>query len=142
MPAAVTLSGKDYECLWHLNEGIGGWENVYSPAISVTSGETYTVSLDYSVESSYIPYGTGDQRMFGLEVCTSTASTSNNFSTQLAKIPFGTEAKERTRGSATFTATTDTIYLHLNGGYIKDGEKNKDFVVSRIKLEKGTTATA
>ena len=142
MPSAVTVTGEEYEALYHMIKGIGGWENVYSPAIHVETGKTYTVSMDYSVESDYTPYGPSDQRMFGLEVCTKSGSTSNDFSSLLAKIPFGVSAKERTRGSATFTATVDTIYLHLDGGYIKDGMENKDFVVSRLKLEEGSTATA
>lgn len=137
MPDSVILSGDGYDNKYTLIKGIGGWEKIFTDAITVTSGKTYTLSFDYSVEQNY----TGYSGQFGLSVCTTSQAKYGADTDVITKVNFGTVQKSKSRTSVTFTATSNTIYLVANGGNINDGQENISFYISYIKLEEGSTAT-
>ena len=117
----------------------GTWENVYSPAISVTSGQTYTLSCIYRVCTAFSLRSNSDN--FGLCVQKAAPTNSNPSSNTIATISFGNAQTEYKRGSVTFTPSVSTIYLNIPGGYIADGQTGKVINVDYIKLEQGSVAT-
>lgn len=137
MPDSVTLSGDGYDNKYTLIKGIGGWEKIFTDAIAVTSGKTYTLSFDYSVEQNY----TGYSGQFGLSICTTSQAKYGADTDVITKVNFGITKKDKSRTSVTFVATSNTIYLVANGGNISDGQENISFYISYIKLEEGSIAT-
>lgn len=117
----------------------GKWENVYSPAITVTANQEYTLSCYYRV---YDPYTfTSSYGDFGLTVMTSVPSNANPINSTIARIPFPNTITGSTKGSVTFTPTVGTIYLNICGGSITDGQLGKTFDIDYIQLEEGDTTT-
>lgn len=117
----------------------GKWKNVYSPAITVTANQEYTLSCYYRVYDSYtFKSSYGD---FGLTVMTSAPSNANPINNTIARIPFPNTITGSTKGSVTFTPTVDTIYLNICGGSITDGQLGKTFDIDYIQLEEGDTTT-
>lgn len=117
----------------------GKWENVYSPAITVTANQEYTLSCYYRV---YDPYTfTSSYGDFGLTVMTSAPSNANPINSTIARIPFPNTVTGSTKGSVTFTPTVGTIYLNICGGSITDGQLGKTFDIDYIQLEEGGTTT-
>jgi len=137
MPNSVSLTGEGYDNKYTLIKGIGGWEKIFTDAIAVTSGKTYTLSFDYSVEQNY----TGYNGQFGLSICTTSQAKYGADTDVITKVNFGTVKKSKNRTSVTFVANSNTIYLVANGGNINDGQENISFYISYIKLEEGSTAT-
>ena len=137
MPNSVTLSGDGYDNKYTLIKGIGGWEKIFTEPITVTSGDTYTLSFIYSVEQDYVGYS----GQFGLSVCSTSQNKYGNDTDVITKFNFGLTKKDKTKASITFTPNSDTIYLVANGGCINDGQENISFYISYLKLEKGEKAT-
>ena len=134
---AVQNGGKNtYIC----NQSVSGWwENVYSPAISVTSGKTYTLSCLYKVYSDFSLRNANDK--FGLCVQNAAPTNSNPSGNTIATILFGNANTQYVRGSVTFTPSVNTIYLNIPGGYIGDGQYSIVVDVDYIKLEEGSIVT-
>lgn len=137
MPNSVILSGNGYDNKYTLIKGIGGWEKIFTEPITVTSGDTYTLSFIYSVEQDYVGYS----GQFGLSVCSTSQNKYGNDTDVITKFNFGLTKKDKTKASITFTPNSNTIYLVANGGCINDGQENISFYISYLKLEKGEKAT-
>ena len=136
----VSISSDNYKNTFYLIKGVSGkWENVYSPAITITSGQTYTLSCKYKIHNdfNYTPsYGA-----FGLTVMKAVATNTNPWSNTIARLNFPNTAGDYQYGFITFTPEVDTIYLNMCGGSIVDGQTDKTFDIDYIKLEKGSIAT-
>lgn len=130
MPSYVTLSEDSEGCKYTLLQGVGGWEKIFTDAIPVETGKSYTLSFDYTVEQNYNGYSGS----FGLSVCTTSQAAYGNDTNVLAQLQFGTSQLSRRRGYITFTATTDEVYLVANGGRIADGQENISFVIDKLIL--------
>lgn len=134
-----------YKNQYHLITAKGGvWENVYSPAISVTAGQTYTLSADITVEQEF----TNNYSAFGLCIVNAVPANGNPVNATIARIYTGNTttgtqpAVTTVRKSVTFTPTTSTIYLNIPGGWITDGQSDLYFDFDNLKLELGDTATS
>lgn len=116
------------------------WEHLYKLLpITFETGAQYTLSCRYKVLQNYnrwsSPYSVG------LSLNASNPGSGNaQYPTDII-IPFGSVATEYIEGEITFTATTTTYYLDINGGYIADGSQNIGFEITNIKLEKGAKKT-
>ena len=114
---------------------ISGWEWLYSPAITVVSGKKYTLSVEYTVGKDYtIASGKGG---FGLSVYkaapTDTFDSSNANFVARAQF-FETQTRVAMKATVTFTATTNSIYLGLNGGQINDSQTGLEFTMDKLTL--------
>ena len=114
---------------------VSGYELLYSPAITVTSGKAYTLVAEYTVGKEYtIASGKGG---YGLSVYkaqpTSTYDSSNaNF---VARANFITSAtRTAAKATVTFTAPSSTVYLGLNGGQIADSQTGLTFTLDKLSL--------
>ena len=115
---------------------ISGWEWLYSPAITVVSGKKYTLSVEYTVGKDYtITSGKGG---FGLSVYKTTPPHSNydNANTNFVARAqfFETATRVAMKATVTFTASSNTVYLGLNGGQINDSQPGLEFTMDKLTL--------
>lgn len=115
---------------------ISGWEWLYSPAITVVSGKKYTLSVEYTVGKDYtITSGKGG---FGLSVYKTTPPHSNydNANTNFVARAqfFETTTRVAMKATVTFTASSNSVYLGLNGGQINDGQSGLSFTLDKLTL--------
>ena len=114
---------------------VSGYELLYSPAITVTSGKKYTLSVEYTVGKDYtITAGKGG---FGLSVykAVPTASFDSSNANFIARAQFfETETRVAMKATVTFTASSNTVYLGLNGGQISDGQSGLSFTLDKLTL--------
>ena len=109
--------------------------------ISLEIGKVYTLSCYYSVGKAFTNtvYSNG----FGIALRTD-SGTHDSYDTSfnsIGTLNFSTITGTYF-GSYTFTATTDTIYLCLNGGDINDNQTELSFDLYNLKLEHGNKATS
>ena len=115
---------------------ISGWEWLYSPAITVESGKKYTLSVEYTVGKDYIiASGRGG---YGLSVYKTTPphSSYDNANTNfIARAQFfETETRVAMKATVTFTASSNTVYLGLNGVQINDSQTGLEFTLDKLTL--------
>lgn len=116
-------------------KAVVGCELFYSPAITVVSGKKYTLSVEYTVGKDYII--ASDKGGFGLSVykAVPTASYDNANANFLARAQFvETATRVAMKATVTFTATSNTIYLGLNGGQIQDSSTVLEFTLDKLVL--------
>ena len=116
------------------------WEHLYKLLpITFETGAQYTLSCQYKVLQNYNRWSSSYS--VGLSLNASNPGSGNaQYPTDII-IPFGSIATEYIEDEITFTATTTTYYLDINGGYIADGSQNIGFEIINIKLEKGAKRT-
>ena len=132
-PNRTTVTTTDYKNKIVYTNLDGGWEGLYK-SFPVVNGQEYTLSFDYKVE---VPYKVNSP--FGIYI-----SSSENYNMPIdviARYDFETYVTELKRASITFTATSDTIWVNLNGGCISDYQTGLTFEIDRWKLEKGNKPT-
>ena len=115
---------------------ISGYEWLYSPAITVVSGKKYTLSVEYTVGKDYIiASGKGG---YGLSVYKTTPPHSlydNANANFIARAQFfETATRVAMKATVTFTASSNTVYLGLNGGQINDSQTGLEFTMDKLTL--------
>lgn len=114
---------------------VSGYERLYSPAITVVSGKKYTLSVEYTVGKDYVI--TAGKGGFGLSVYkaapTDTFDSSNANFVARAQF-FETATRVAMKATVTFTASSNTVYLGLNGGQINDGQTGLEFTLDKLTL--------
>ena len=117
----------------------GSWEHLYKLLpITFEVGTQYTLSCRYKVLQNYNRWNSSYS--VGLSLNANNPGTNAQNATNII-IPFGSVATDYITDKITFTATTSTYYLDVNGGYIADGSQNIGFEIANIKLEKGPVMT-
>ena len=119
---------------YHLIQSISGWEQLYSPAITVTPNKEYILTCKYKIYSNYTLAGNGD---FGLTIMKAVPTNANPASNIISRIVFPLTECDFTKASITFTPTVSTIYLNINGGSIADNLYDKRFDIYDIRLIDG-----
>lgn len=115
---------------------VSGFEWLYSQPIAVTSGNKYMVFFDYTVGKTYTT--TSGKSGYGLVAYSGSNAPSGSFDDGnarfLGKAEFSkTASGDRVlKGSFTFTATSDSIILGLNGGQIADNQTRLSFTIDNL----------
>lgn len=127
------------EDLWHnhvtYNTG-SGWEILYKTLNNLDTTKAYTVSFEYKNITGWEP---SDNGYFGLLI-TSTSPTNAATSNIVARGVLQQEAGYSEQVSFSFVPTRSTMYIVINGGYLKDNSTYK-FIIDHIKIEEGETPT-
>lgn len=125
---------------------VSGFEWLYSQPISVTSGNKYMVFFDYTVGKEYTI--TSGKSGYGLVAYSGSNAPSGSYDDGnarfLGKAEFPTTASDdRVRkGSFTFTATSDSIILGLNGGHIADNQTGLSFTIDNLVVGETLSTTS
>lgn len=129
----------------------GDWENVRSPAISVTTNTQYTLSCHYKFYQDWNWSLASDHAQnfggFGITAMSGIPTNSNPasliFGSGAARAEFipSNSKGEWHWASVTFTPTTSTIYLGVNGGAIADNLHDITFFIKDLRLEKNSLTT-
>ena len=108
--------------------------------VSLEIGKVYTLSCYYNVGKTFI--NSAFNNGFGIVLRTDSGTHANQDTSfnSMGTLNFSMISGTYF-GSYTFTATTDTIYLCLNGGDISDGQE-LSFDLYNLKLEHGNKATS
>lgn len=114
------------------------WEIIYLPLTNLAVGEEYTLSFDYTVQVAYARY---QNYLYGVNVVTTQPNISYPPRDILGSFAFPNTVTGKLRGAITFTPSTSTVYIEINGGTIDDGQTGISFEYGYWKLEKGNRAT-
>ena len=125
---------------------VSGFEWLYSQPIAVTSGNKYMVFFDYTVGKTYTT--TSGKSGYGLVAYSGSNAPSGSFDDGnarfLGKAEFSkTASGDRVlKGSFTFTATSDSIILGLNGGQIADNQTGLSFTIDNLVVGETLSTTS
>lgn len=125
---------------------VGGFEWLYSQPIAVTSGNKYMVFFDYTVGKTYTT--TSGKSGYGLVAYSGSNAPSGSYDDGnarfLGKAEFSkTASGDRVlKGSFTFTATSDSIVLGLNGGQIADNQTGLSFTIDNLVVGETLSTTS
>lgn len=125
---------------------VGGYEWLYSQPIAVTSGNKYMVFFDYTVGKAYT--STSGKMGYGLAAYSGSNAPSGTYDDAntrfLGKAEFPKTASEDRvlKGSFTFTATSDSIILGLNGGHIADNQTGLSFTIDNLVVGETLSTTS
>lgn len=133
----TTYTGDGYENTWTMVK-TGAWEHCYLP-VTVSQDTEYTFSLEYIVEKAYNRWNASTPLRF--QILPDVPPNADNRSQEIAAIEIPSIVTTATRDSVTFTASSNTIYLNIAGGYVADGTTNLPIEFNYFKLEKGNKAT-
>ena len=133
----TTYTGDGYENTWTMVK-TGAWEQCYLP-VTVSQDTEYTFSLEYIVGKAYNRWSASTPLRF--QILPDVPPNADNRSQEIAAIEVPSVVTPATRDSVTFTASSDTIYLNIAGGYVADGTTNLPIEFNYLKLEKGNKAT-
>jgi hypothetical protein len=136
-PEWVTIESNGYDSKLIYNTLGGGWEVIYLTLSNLEIGKAYSLGFDYEVPVAYENYSF---YKYGVYIKDSTPQ-SNTPTDVLCKYVIPNTVTSKTRGTLTFEATANTMYVVLNGGEIDDGQTGIYFNFGKWKLEKGNKAT-
>ena len=125
---------------------VNGFEWLYSQPITVTSGNKYMVFFDYTVGKTYTT--TSGKSGYGLVAYSGANAPSSSYDDGnarfLGKAEFSkTASGDRVlKGSFTFTATSDSVILGLNGGHIADNLTGLSFTIDNLVVGETLSTTS
>ena len=137
-PERLSISNVEYDNTLIYKTTGSGWEIAMSDGITVIPKKEYVLSFEYEVFNNY-SYLEGET--FRVEVLSEKVMDSFSKEKAIAFHTIENVVTPKKRVYITFTPTTSTIYLMINGGYIEDGLQNLKFSFNKFKLEKGSIPT-